>query len=215
MPRSAASLRGAPLSSGDFAASRSNGSFNWATSGAALAGGQSATFEVEAGQGHTEQPVKWTTTSDGNNDPANGVVDSGPAEDDTSPVRGPVVLASIDLAADAVARVGASCSLLIASNLRDVAYTVHATIAKPAESLTDADFAAFVQTQAVPAAWGLTFAGLAGRTSSENGAASTVVGIPNSQALAGQHLWLILAIPVQEGNCDFVRAHSTELIIEN
>lgn len=184
---------------GPWVASSSSTGFNWRTTGSGLTGGQTFTFKVKAGNRFTDQPVKWVTTSDGDNDPTDGEVDHGPQGGQTPPdeeTRGPTASLSMN-PSGGPPRIASTYALTLATSLGAFDYVVHKMSAEPSEYLVDEDFASFVSQNPVPSGWNLGFNGFTGTLDDEgNGSAS--IEIPNDAGLIGESIWLVLECAEQE-----------------
>ena len=178
---------------GPWVASKSSSGFNWRTTGAGLTGGQSVTFKVTAGKKFIDQPVKWVTTSDGDNDPKDGEVDHGPQGGQTPPdpeTRGPTASLSIG-GEGAPPKIASTYPMAIKTSLNGFSYTVYKMSLEPDDDLTDEDFATFVSNHPVPSSWNLTFVNFQGTLDDDGGGHASIV-IPNDPTLVGEDLWLVL-----------------------
>ena len=185
---------------GPWVASKGGGAFHWVATGSGLTGGQSVRLKVVAKSGFTDQPVRWVTTSDGNNEPKTGEVDHGPRSGQTPPdsaTRGPTAQVSMGPVGDPP-HIGTVYVMALTSDFPQVSYTISKMDAEPDDYLTDDEFEEFVLANSIPTGWNLTFNGLAGETD-EDGCASASVTIPNDENLVDRSIWLVAEVSIGGG----------------
>lgn len=186
---------------GSWTASKSRGGIHWVATGGGLTGGQSVKLKIKVKSGFTDQPVKWVTTSDGNNDPKDGEVDHGPQGGQNPPdkeTRGPTMKVVLGPAGDPP-HIGTTFEMALATDFPQRPFTIYAMNVEPDDYLSQSDFTAFLAAHPVPAGWGLDFSGFAGSETGDDGEASASIVIPNNGNLIGESIWLVPEVSLEEG----------------
>lgn len=143
--------------------------------------------------------VAWVTTNDNNQNPGNGVVDSGPDEGEPS-THGPVTAVTTPTRDVLVGLVNV---LPINSTEALSQYEYFAVGSDPAtgpDAETDyADFVAWAQDNPVPPSWGLVFVNMAGVTDEGGDTFDPAVIVPADPGLAGTSFWLVAVVDSEDG----------------
>jgi len=191
-------VRGTPKdpdgASGPWTTKKGRTSLNWYSGGQAQAGA-SMSFEVQLpASGYTRQDGSWKTTSDGNADPDDQVIDWGPRSRPTGadlPIYVPIAQATATPLDPPL--VGAPMAVLVSSSVKNSSYRMYMTDEPVPDQLDDSEVSAFAADHEVPQEWGLlgiNFSGFLGII----GRALAILVVPDDLDLVGRTVYLTVVV---------------------
>jgi hypothetical protein len=190
-----------PAPNGPWNGSRSHGDMHWNSGGAGgptiPAAGMTFKITVPKGRKFKNGIGQWIVTNDGDNNPGDGVVDSGP-EGGEPTINVPLAYIA---PTGSSAPIGTTTTLGVESSERSkpyVLYVVNTTTGAPDPCEGETAFADWAALHPVPAEWNLTFQGLTGQTDGDGVSNAFRVVVPANPALVGEKFYVVGFIDAED-----------------